>query len=138
MAVDNKLFTVAGITTHGGATAAGEVSERTKVRWGNDMVRLVKVLGSHKKIEDRTLGICLSVKRLDLVDLPGPMTKIEALQFLSSHGSFQSADDQFLIRGELQDRLKAQASEARRATLTVNSGQLAAPAKKAKAETLVA
>ena len=132
MAVDNKLFTVAGITTHRGSRGT-ITSERTKVRYGTDMIRLVKMLNSDKKIVDRPNQIELAPARLDLVDLPGPLTKLDALQYLAGHELFQGADDQFLIREEIRDRTKQAAREAKRATLTVNAGKLVSAQAKAKA-----
>jgi hypothetical protein len=129
MAVDNKLFTVAGITTHRGVTRGGVVVERTKVRFGTDMIRLVKMLNSPKKVWDRPNDIGLAPVRLDLADLPQALTKLDALQYLAGNESFQGADDQFLIREELVDRQKRAAREAKRATLTVNAGKLIHAAK---------
>ena len=97
MATKNTLFTVAGITTHRGVDANGTVSERTKVRYGTDMVRLVKMLNNPKKIEDQRLGICLAPVRVDLVDLPQPMLKHDAAKFLLAHPDFQSPADQSVI-----------------------------------------
>ena len=132
MAVDNKLFTVAGITTHRGVTPGGAVVERTKVRYGTDMIRLVKMLNSPKKVWDRPNGIGLAPVRLDLVDLPQALTKLDSLQFLAGNESFQGADDQFLIREEIRDRTKQAAREAKRATLTVNAGKLVSAVAQAK------
>lgn len=97
MATKNTLFTVAGITTHRGVDANGTVSERTKVRYGTDMVRLVKMLNNPKKIEDKRLGICLAPVRVELVDLPEPMLKHDAAKFLLAHPDFQSPGDQAVI-----------------------------------------
>lgn len=117
MAVDNKLFTVAGITTHSGADSAGNTSERTKVRYGTDMIRLVKMLNNPKKIEDKRLAICLAPVRVELVELPKPSTKAEALEYLSTHPDFQSADDQFTIKEAQHSRAaKARAVRAVRVT----------------------
>lgn len=110
MSTKNTLFTVAGITTHRGADAKGTVSERTKVRYGTDMVRLIKMLNNPKKIEDKRLGICLAPVRVDFVDLPQPMLKNDAVLFLQSHPSFQSPEDQAVI----QEQLEARAPRAKR------------------------
>jgi hypothetical protein len=45
--------------------------------------------------------------RIDLVELPSEMTKIEALKYLQAHADFQSAGDQALISDSLADREKA-------------------------------
>ena len=104
MASKDTLFTVAGITTHRGQNASGTVSERTKVRYGTDLIRLIKMLNNPKKIEDKTLGICLAPVRVDFVDLPSPMAKIDALKFLAGHAEFQSASDQATIQDEIDGR----------------------------------
>lgn len=100
----SKLFTVAGITTH-----SRENVTVTKVRYGNDMIRLVKTLSSDRKIGvsydlgGRGDGF-LDSKRVDLVDLPTAMTKEDALRFLAQHADFQSADDQAVIQDALSER----------------------------------
>jgi hypothetical protein len=104
MSTKNTLFTVAGITTHRGADAKGTVSERTKVRYGTDMVRLIKMLNNPKKIEDQTLGICLAPVRVDFVDLPVPMLKDDAVKFLLTHPDFQSPADQMVISETIDHR----------------------------------
>jgi hypothetical protein len=104
MATKDTLFTVAGITTHTGSTANGTVSTRTKVRYGTDLIRLIKMLNNPKKIEDQTLGICLAPVRVDFVELPSPMVKIDALKFLATHDQFQSAEDQATIQEEIDSR----------------------------------
>lgn len=104
MATKDTLFTVAGITTHTGSTATGTVSTRTKVRYGTDLIRLIKMLNNPKKIEDKTLGICLAPVRVDFVELPNGMTKEDALKFLLTHPEFQSAADQATIQEEIDSR----------------------------------
>lgn len=104
MASKDTLFTVAGITTHRGQTANGTVSERTKVRYGTDLIRLIKMLNNPKKIEDQTLGICLAPVRVDFVELPHGMVKADALKFLATHAEFQSAADQATIQDEIDSR----------------------------------
>jgi hypothetical protein len=81
----NQLFKVAGITTHNG---------NTKVRFTDDMVRRIKQF---------TKG---GASRIDLVELPSEMTKVEALKYLASHAEFQSAGDQATIADSLADKLK--------------------------------
>ena len=81
----NQLFKVAGLTTHNG---------NTKVRFTDDMVRRIKQF---------TKG---GASRIDLVELPSEMTKIEALKYLASHADFQSAGDQATIADCLADKLK--------------------------------
>lgn len=80
-----QTFKVAGITTHNG---------NSKVRFTDDMVRRIKQF---------TKG---GASRIDLVELPTEMTKIEALKYLQSNAEFQSAGDQALISDALVDREK--------------------------------
>lgn len=95
-----KTFTSAGITTHSrdGVTV-------TKVRYGNDHVRLLKMLSSNKKIGvsyhfgGRDDGF-LDSKRVDIVELPNAMVKADVLKFLAAHADFQSPEDQALIADE--------------------------------------
>jgi hypothetical protein len=81
----NQLFKVAGLTTH---------NSNTKVRFTDDMVRRIKQF---------TKG---GASRIDLVELPSEMTKIEALKYLASHAEFQSAGDQATIADCLADKMK--------------------------------
>jgi hypothetical protein len=67
MATKDTLFTVAGITTHSGVTSSGVKSERTKVRYGTDLIRMIKMLSNPKKIYDHRLEICLAPVRVDFV-----------------------------------------------------------------------
>jgi hypothetical protein len=104
MTTKDTLFTVAGITTHTGQDINGAVSSRTKVRYGTDLIRLIKMLNNPKKIEDKTLGICLAPVRVDFVELPVSMIKIDALKFLATHPDFQSSADQATIQDEIDER----------------------------------
>ena len=81
----NQTFKVAGITTHG---------TNTKVRFTDDMVRRIKQFSKG------------GASRIDLVELPTEMTKIEALNYLASHADFQSAGDQATIADSLADKSK--------------------------------
>ena len=80
-----QTFKVAGITTH---------NTVSKVRFTDDMVRRVKQFSKG------------GATRIDLVDLPSEMTKVEALKYLQAHSDFQSAEDQALIADALADREK--------------------------------
>jgi hypothetical protein len=104
MAKVDTLFTVAGITTHTGTSPNGVVSTRTKVRYGTDLVRVTKMLNNPKKIEDKTLGICLAPVRVEFVTLPQGMVKADVLQFLLTAPEFQSAEDQAVIQEEIGSR----------------------------------
>jgi hypothetical protein len=85
MANLTHVFTVAGIITHNGST---------KVRFANDLVRRIKQFSKG------------GAPRIDLMELPSEMTKIEALRFLQSHADFQSPADQATISDSLEDRVK--------------------------------
>jgi hypothetical protein len=85
MANTTQLFTVAGIVTQGTST---------KVRFANDMIRRIKQFTKGK------------ASRIDLLELPNAMTKIEALKYLASHADFQSASDQATIADTLEDKEK--------------------------------
>jgi hypothetical protein len=61
-----KLFTVAGTATNADGT--------TKARFANDLVARIKILNKSK---------CTDI---NLVELPEPMTKLQALQFLQAQG----------------------------------------------------
>ena len=80
-----QTFKVAGMTTNNG---------NTKVRFTDDMVRRIKQFtkGGHT--------------RVDFVDLPSEMTKIEALNYLATHANFQSPADQATIADTLADKTK--------------------------------
>jgi hypothetical protein len=83
--MSKTTFKVAGITTHNG---------NSKVRFTDDMVRRVKQFSKG------------GASRIDLIELPTEMTKIEALQYLQAHADYQSPDDQALINDALTDREK--------------------------------
>lgn len=81
----NQTFKVAGITVHG---------DSIKVRFTDDMIRRIKQF---------TKG---GATRVDFVELPSEMTKVEALKYLLSHEQFQSASDQATLADALADREK--------------------------------
>ena len=98
--MSKTTFKVAGITIHNG---------NSKVRFTDDMVRRVKQFSKG------------GATRIDLIELPSEMTKIEALKYLQAHADYQSADDQALINDALEDREK-----------TANKGEVKVTATKAK------
>ena len=85
MANSNQTFKVAGITVHNG---------NAKVRFTDDMVRRVKQFSKG------------GATRIDLVDLPSEMTKVEALKYLQTLEQFKDAADQALISDALADKEK--------------------------------
>lgn len=92
----NQTFKVAGITTHNG---------NTKVRFTDDMVRRIKQFSKG------------GASRIDLVELPSEMTKIEALKHLATLEEFKSAEDQATIADSLADKEK----EASKGTVKVKA-----------------
>lgn len=111
----NQTFKVAGITTHNG---------NTKVRFTDDMVRRIKQFSKG------------GATRIDLIELPSEMSKIEALQYMATHAEFQSAGDQATISDALADKQK----EANKGSVKVKVTKTAKPsmdAIKARAKTQV-
>lgn len=97
MAKSDTLFKSAGICTH----TKGAVSV-TKVRYGTDYVRRVKLLNTPGNVKVKGLG--LDPVRVDFVELPQGMNKFQALEFLLTQTVFQNPDDQALIQDEMLDR----------------------------------
>jgi len=85
MANSNQTFKVAGITIHNG---------NAKVRFTDDMVRRIKQF---------TKG---GASRVDFVELPSEMTKVEALKYIATLPEFASASDQATIADTLEDKTK--------------------------------
>ena len=104
MANSNQTFKVAGITIHNG---------NAKVRFTDDMVRRIKQF---------TKG---GASRIDLVELPSEMTKVEALQHIATLEMFASPGDQATIADTLADKLK----EANKGTVKVKVAKTKAKAK---------
>ena len=98
MAKTSQLFKVAGITVHNG---------NAKVRFTDDMVRRIKQF---------TKG---GATRVDFVELPSEMTKIEALTYLATLAEFSSAEDQATISDALADKTK----EANKGTVKVKASK---------------
>ena len=85
MANSNQTFKVAGITIHNG---------NAKVRFTDDMVRRIKQF---------TKG---GATRVDFVELPSEMTKVEALKYIATLSEFANASDQATIADTLADKSK--------------------------------
>ena len=94
--MSTKLFTVAGITVHNG---------NAKVRFTEDMGRRVKQFSKG------------GATRVDFVQLPQAMNKIDALKYLLTLPNFASAEDQATISETLADREK----EARKGEVRVQA-----------------
>lgn len=81
---DDKLFSVAGTATNPDGT--------TKVRFANDLVARVKIL---------TKAGCTNI---DLVELPEPMTKLAALEYLQEQR--RAGDEGYAIANKLAEKNK--------------------------------
>lgn len=81
---DDKLFTVAGTATNPDGT--------TKVRFANDLVARVKILDK------------AGCTNIDLVELPEPMTKLAALEYLQKQG--KAGDEGYVISSKLAEKSK--------------------------------
>ena len=100
----NQTFKVVGITTHG---------DSTKIRFTDDMVRRIKQF---------TKG---GASRVDFIELPSEMTKLEALKYMATQPEFASAGDQATIADCIEDRVK----EASKGTVKVKTTKTTKTAK---------
>ena len=91
-----QTFTVVGITDHNGSV---------KVRFTDDLVRRVKQFAKG------------GAGRIDFIELPNPMTKIEALKYMLTCKEFSSENDQATIQDTLEDKER----EARKGSGTVKA-----------------
>lgn len=98
---DNKTFTVAGYATNPDGTV--------KVRFANDLVARIKILNK---------AGCTNV---NLIELPQPMTKLDALQYLQSQGF--SGDAGYVVANKLTEKRKA--TEKREVSMVLKSGSKA-------------
>ena len=105
MATD-KLFTVAGTATHAGIT---------KVRFANDLVARIKILAKAGATD------------INLVELPTPMTKLEALQYLQTLG-ITDGDAGYAVSNKLTEKTKV----AKKAEVTVSGARAAVSKTKSK------
>ncbi len=125
MAKSDQLWTCVGITVHNGAA---------KVRFGVDRIRRIKQF---------TKG---GATRIDLVDLPHEMNKLDALNFMRAHAEFQSPEDQSVIADAYDYRAKVSGKTKGEVKVRATRGKKDAPslasikarARKAKAEVSVA
>ena len=79
-----KLYTVAGTATHNGIT---------KVRFANDLVARIKILTKAGATD------------INLVELPKPMSKLEALQHLQTLG-ITDGDAGFAVSNKLAEKTR--------------------------------
>ena len=82
---ESKLFTVAGTATNADGT--------TKARFANDLVARIKIL--HK-------AGCTDI---NLVELPSPMTKLQALQYLTDTQGY-TGDASYAVANNLAQKTK--------------------------------
>ena len=134
---NTKLFTSAGITLH----SRDEVVVN-KVRFGTDHVRMIKMLTSSRKIGvsynfgGREDGY-LDPKRVDIVELPSPMSKHEATEFLMAHAEFQSREDQSLLQDVLDLRAPKTPRVKREKSVKVKKSELSLDLIKSRAKNQV-
>jgi hypothetical protein len=104
-----KTFTVAGTATHNGVT---------KARFANDLVARIKILNK------------AGATNITLVELPEPMTKLQALQYLTEQG-ITDGDANYAVANKLAEKSKvakkgevkvsAKGAKAKSAPATVKS-----------------
>jgi len=85
MATVEKTFTVAGTATNADGTA--------KARFANDLVSRIKILNK------------AGCTNINLIELPSPMTKLQALQHLQSLGITQG-DAGYAVANKLAEKTK--------------------------------
>jgi hypothetical protein len=85
MATVEKTFTVAGTATNADGTA--------KARFANDLVARIKILNK------------AGCTNINLVELPSPMTKLQALQHLQSLG-ITEGDAGYAVANKLAEKTK--------------------------------
>ena len=112
---ESKLFTVAGTATNADGT--------TKARFANDLVARIKILNK------------AGCTNINLVELPQPMTKLQALQFLQDTQGY-TGDASYAVANKLAEKtkvakkgevkIKAQAPKAKSATKSVTPRQILA------------
>jgi hypothetical protein len=107
-----KLFTVAGTATQNGVT---------KARFANDLVARIKILNK------------AGCTNINLVELPQPMTKLQALQHLQTLG-ITEGDAGYAVANKLAEKAKvAKAAEVRVAVKPAAMTKTAKSAEKATA-----
>ena len=82
---ESKLFTVAGTATNADGT--------TKARFANDLVARIKILNK------------AGCTNINLMELPSPMTKLQALQFLQDTQGY-TGDASYAVANKLAEKTK--------------------------------
>ena len=103
-----KLFTVAGTATNPDGT--------TKARFANDLVARIKILNKSK---------CTDI---NLMELPEPMTKLQALKYLQDQG-ITGGDAGFAVANKLAEKSKV----AKKGEVKVAGAKLKTPTSRARA-----
>ena len=103
----DKLFTVAGTATNSDGT--------TKARFANDLVARIKILNK---------AGCTAI---NLVELPSPMTKLQALQFLQDTQGY-TGDASYAVANKLAEKSKV----AKKGEVKVEAVKASAPKTTAK------
>jgi hypothetical protein len=98
--MSDKFFSVAGIVT--------DSKGRTKVRYCNDLVGRIKLFSKNPEN-----------KRVDFIELPNSMTKVDAIKFLMQHEKFSSSEDQMV----LADALDTKSTEVKTTTKKVKASK---------------
>lgn len=98
-----KLYTVAGTATHNGVT---------KVRFANDLVARIKILTKAGATD------------INLVELPKPMSKLEALQYLQELG-ITEGNAGFAVSNKLAEKTRV----AKKAEVSVSGVKTKATSK---------
>jgi hypothetical protein len=84
----DQVFLAVGIT-------ASESQPNAKIRFTNDMFRRIKQ------------GVKNKLTRCDFIELPSPMTKIDALNYMLTRPEFASPADKATIKESLYDKVPA-------------------------------
>jgi hypothetical protein len=101
-----KMFTVAGTATNPDGTV--------KARFANDLVARIKILNKNN---------CTNI---NLIELPQPMTKLEALQYLQAQGeAFTLGDAGYAVSAKLAEKTKI----AKKGEIKVAGAKVATKAK---------
>lgn len=108
-----KMFTVAGFATNPNGTV--------KVRFANDLVARIKILNK------------AGCTNIDLMELPQPMTKLEALRHLQAQG-MTDGDAGFVLASKLSEKEKTAEKTQRQVTLKTG-GKAVKVGKTAKTKT---
>ena len=108
MSKAEKLFTVAGTATNPNGT--------TKARFANDLVARIKILNK------------AGCTNINLVELPQPMTKLQALEHLQTLGITQG-DAGYAVANKLAEKSKEAKRGEVRVTLSKGKGKVKADTK---------